>query len=231
MHSLNKALVVVCVGAAVAVLAPATALGAVSAGPMAMAVLEARITDVMCTIVTADGTTAVPCDNSAWSPELRPSWRAEMTVTIDYHYADDGLSLGWVEGTAPRPIGFTLSEGGGVIIPEFESGAIYTRAPTCPVFSCGPAGDYGGDVGAYPPVFLSNNSFAEDLNGTVTVTSAATASPGFYGWTPTLYVEIWQLQVNSVTAAVPEPGTWALMIGPLLCLGFLAHRRTVPASP
>ena len=150
-----------------------------------------------------------------------------MTATIGYSYADDGWPL---DSPASIQVSHTGSVGA-----SFEYAVLYsvTSASSCGVFHGGlhcsdditPHGVYF-DVAARYPLFLSNNDEAEAVSGQFQVTTGWRWEPPdrFYGqgytMTPTLSVDVW-----GIAQAVPEPGTWALMVGPLLGLGVLARRR------
>jgi hypothetical protein len=190
--------------------------------------LEADVLGASCSTTSPDGTTtSVPCEPGGWSPTLEPGWSALMTATIGYSYADDGRRL-------DSPASIQVSHTGSVAA-SFESAVLYsvTSASRCSIFHGGdhcsidsvPYDAYF-DVAATYPLFLSNNDAVEAVSGEVEVTTGWLWQPpaSFYGQgytlTPTLSVDVW-----GIAHAVPEPSTWALMIGPLVGLGVFARRR------
>jgi hypothetical protein len=190
--------------------------------------LEADVLGAACSTMSPNGvTTSVACDPAGWSPMLEPGWSALMTATIGYSYADDGRMLG-------RPVSLQVSDTGSVMA-SFESAVLYSVTSASPwkVLHGGvhcsndlvPYDRYF-DVAARYPLFLSNNDDAEAVSGQFEVTTGWRWEPpgSFYGQgytlTPTLSVDVW-----GIAYAVPEPSTWALMIGPLLGLGVFAGRR------
>jgi hypothetical protein len=213
------------------VLAAVAALGCMA--PQAAVIygsgrLEADVLGAACSTTSPDGTTtSVPCESGGWSPTLEPGWSALMTATIGYSYADDGRRL-------DSPASIQVSHMGSVTA-SFESAVLYsvTSASRCSIFHGGdhcsidsvPYDAYF-DVAASYPLFLSNNDVAEAVSGQFEVTTGWLWRPpsNFYGQgytlTPTLSVDVW-----GIAHAVPEPSTWALMIGPLLGLGVFARRR------
>lgn len=227
------------VATAVGLSMPAPAQASVAAAPMSIAVIEATLTGATCSITTADGaTTTAPCDPKGWTAVLGPGWSAQMTATIHYNYSDDGLPLELSLPPSPLtqfqldPFGFSILQ------LEFEAGAIYTftsqthcHVRTSPCGNIAPGGNdlYFGEYG-FPPVFVSHNNFAEDVSGDISVTTGVQWLPSSIGqgvtWSHTLFVD----PSTQVASAIPEPATWALMIGPLLGLGWLCRRRTVGAQ-
>ena len=190
--------------------------------------LEADVLGASCTTTSPDGiTTGVPCDPGGWSPTLEPGWSALMTATIGYSYADDGLRF-----DHPRPIQVGTRN---FVDAPFEFAVLYaeTSNSDCARFSgnadsCGSSVPYDTYFGQYhfPPLFISNNDHAEDVSGQITVTTGWKWEPPsiFYGQgytlTPTLFVSTY-----GFADAVPEPQTWALMLGPLIGLAWLSRRR------
>ncbi len=190
--------------------------------------LEADVLGAACSTTSPDGTTtSVPCDPAGWSPTLDPGWSALMTATIGYSYEDDGRLL-------DRPASIQVSHTGSVAT-SFEYAVLYsvTSASYCGILHGGlhctddiAPHDVFFDVAASYPLFVSNNDAAEAVSGQFSVTTGWRWEPPGrfydqgYTLTPTLYVDVW-----GISQAVPEPGTWALMIGPLLGLGVFARRR------
>jgi hypothetical protein len=244
MRGSTHGMLVIAMAAWVSLLAPARA--GMVAVPLSMAVIEASITGVGCTLTSPDGAKMnVPCEASGWMPTLGAGWSADMVATIAYSYHDDGLALSW-DGQSARPYWLYLGHNGyPILYPDFESAAIYvdtypttngcfSRYGLCPERYRDGVHFTGHQT--YPPIFLSSNDFAEDVNGELLVTTGARYEPvGQFGpgvvpsWSPTVFMDL-RTQVISV-AAVPEPSTWALMIGPLLGFALLAHRRAVLTSP
>ena len=190
--------------------------------------LEADVLGAACSTTSPDGiTTGVPCDAAGWSPTLEPGWSALMTATIGYSYADDGRRL-----SSPASIQVSLR---GSVMASFESAVLYSTTSTSPCYISRGGAHCSRDVAPYDayfdvapryPLFLSNNDVAEAVSGQFEVTTGWLWDPpgNFYGQgytlTPTLSVDVW-----GIAYAVPEPSTWALMIGPLLGLGVFARRR------
>jgi PEP-CTERM motif len=78
------------------------------------------------------------------------------------------------------------------------------------------------EIGQSTPVFTQ--SFSENANLHHTFTVNLTSTSGFViEWTSPWWVSI--DNIDSTAAPVPEPGTWALMLGGLLVVGALARRR------
>lgn len=205
-----------------------------AAAPMSIAVLEATTTSANCSITTLEGTTTtVACDPAGWTAVLGPGWSAQMTATIHYEYSDNGLPLHGSAGRRPTfqldPFGFSLLE------LEFEAGAIHAfthwthchaRTTSCGEIAPGGGDQYFGEYG-FPPVFVSHNEVADDVSGDISVTTGVRwdAASLYYGlgitWSHTLFVN-----PSTQVAAIPEPATWLLMVGPLLGLGWLGRRRS-----
>jgi hypothetical protein len=153
-----------------------------------------------------------------------------MTATISYHYRDDGLSL------APQdnPQYYSFQNGLGAIFVTSEAAAIYVYSSNSCYHYTGPAcsSDYSlwsGSTYNFSMVFLAANDRPEDIRGEIPVwVGVRWDPPPFYygqGFTAqrNLYIDV-STQVQSV-AAIPEPSSWAMMLGPLLGLGLLARRR------
>jgi hypothetical protein len=190
--------------------------------------LEADVLGAFCTTTSPQGITAsVSCDAAGWSPSLEPGWSALMTATIGYSCADEGRRL-----VSPASLQVSHTDS---VTASFESAVLYseTSASDCARFHDGlhctegttPYDVYFDVAESYPP-FLSNNDDAEAVSGQFKVTTSWRWEPpgGFYGQgytlTPNLYVGTW-----GIAYAVPEPGTWALMLGPLTGLAWLSRRR------
>ena len=92
-----------------------------------------------------------------------------------------------------------------------------------PIFvSGGPSNEYGG-----APISVSGNTvFGAEGNGTVqflgTYTSISWTNPVFENWYG------FDVGIAGVAPAVPEPGTYALMLAGLSVVGFMARRRRRP---
>ena len=193
--------------------------------------LEADVLGASCTTTSPDGiTTSVPCDPAGWSPTLEPGWSALMTATIGYSYADDGLRF-----DHPRPIQVNTRS---FLDAPFEFAVLYaeTAYSDCARFSgnadhCGSSVPYDTYFGQYhfPPIFISNNDHAEDVSGEITVTTGWKWDPPsiFYGQGYTLTPHLF-VSTHGFADAVPEPSTWALMLGSLAVLGWRVRRRLGP---
>jgi hypothetical protein len=192
---------------------------------LSKAVLTSSLVSVTCTLTTPAGTTVVPCSTAGWSPTLEQGWTASMTATYSYSYTDDGLPT--------TPFLFQLNSfGGSFERATFEAGALYPRTSSgCAEsrFGCGltPIFVYGGT--RFEPLFLSNDDVPTNTSGTVSITTNATVTgPTPVPWTPRLFIETFEL-VNSVPA-IPEPSTYALMLGGLCLVAAMSRRRAPPPS-
>jgi PEP-CTERM motif len=199
----------------------------------AEATLEAHVVGATCTVTTPEGTTSVvPCSADSWVVALQPNWSAQMVATIEYTYADDGLPLA-------RPQGITIQPHGSVLEVFNEAGALYKNTSTCVGYYCETGRGWEVYTGAgnyYGPVFISANEVADSLTGTLTVTVGALFDglPPYYEpytWRPNLYVSLDALSVLTFSGeepvtAVPESGTFALMLMGLGAVGSVALRRT-----
>jgi hypothetical protein len=192
---------------------------------LSKAVLTSSLVSVTCTLTTPAGTTTVPCSTTGWSPTLQQGWTASMTATYSYAYVDDGLPT-------TTPFSFQLDANGLRLQPaSFEAGALYPlTSGTCASsrYGCGvpPSFVYGGTP--FAPLFLSNDGVPTNTSGTVSITANATvAGSSPMSWTPRLYIGTFEL-VNSVPA-IPEPSTYALMLGGLCLVAAMARRRAPPS--
>jgi PEP-CTERM motif len=198
---------------------------AASSPALSKAVLTSSLVSVTCTLTTPAGTTVVPCSTTGWSPTLQQGWTASMTATYSYAYVDDGLPT-------TTPFSFQLDANGLRLQPaSFEAGALYPlTSGTCAGsrYGCGvpPSFVYGGTP--FAPLFLSNDNMPTNTSGTVSITTNATvAGSSPMSWTPRLYIGTFEL-VNSVPA-IPEPSTYALMLGGLCLVAAMARRRAPPS--
>jgi hypothetical protein len=193
---------------------------------LSKAVLTSSLVSVTCTITTPAGTTTVPCSTTGWSPTLLQGWTASMTATYSYTYVDDGLPL-------LRPFGFQMDANGlGVQFASFEAGALYAlTSSTCAESRSGcrvdPSFQFSGT--RFGPLFLSNDAVATNTSGTVSITTNATVADNSpFAWTPGLFIGTFEV-VNSVPA-IPEPSTYALMLGGLCLVAAMSRRRASPPS-
>ncbi len=175
-----------------------TAATAWSALPASTGTLDWSVTDVGCTLTTAQGSTSVPCSTSGWSPTLEIGWRATMAVTFAYNYSDDGLALtadvpsfsagvpNWpptrIDRVIETPHGTTPSTTGAF----YEAASLFTVVvPRCGSSGaiCDAVARYGLGAFSYSApidwatLFYSNNAVPDSVSGTTTVTLNAEFPP------------------------------------------------------
>ncbi len=198
----------------------APVLAAPTATNLSKATLNTTVTSVTCTVTTPTGSNIVPCNANGWAPTLEFGWTATMSATFAYTYTDDGLPL--------SPLGFFQTVGGTAISATHEAAGIYARMPNCFPGGgpCVPGFQYNNLP--YQLVVVSNDTTPSDLSGSFTVVATAANTfnvpTGSVPWTPSLYVRL-DPSVFSSTAAIPEPGTWALMLLSLPALAWVTRRR------
>lgn len=183
--------------------------------------LDATVTGVTCTVTTPNGASTVACDASNWSVQLLPGWSASMVATIAYSYADDGLAL-------TRPETVLLFPGpGSPRTFTHEWGALSLELNPCLLRPCGdPSVTYNGSIG---PLLVWDNATPDSFQGVVTASaSAAVSSSSSITFGVNLTIRP-QLLTNTVPA-IPEPSTWALMLGPLALLAWSRRRAAVALS-
>jgi hypothetical protein len=126
------------------------------------------------------------------------------------------------------PPGFFQTVGGTAISATHEAAGIYAYMPSCFPGGGGCVPGFEYDNLPYQLVVVSNDTTPTSLSGSFTVVATAENSfsvpTGSVPWTPSLYVRL-DPSVFSSTAAIPEPGTWALMLLSLPALAWATRRR------
>ena len=176
-----------------------------------------------CTIVGPGpaGGQPIACDASGWTVFLQPQSAAQMTVTVNYRYHDDGLPL-------EQPSLLPTGPGGTSQAITHEAASLIFETPGQ---NAGADHLYIHNTGG-GLAFLSANNVPDDASGTLTFLIGALTRPGnpnATAWSANLYFHP-EATVASV-AAIPEPSTVAMMVLPLGFIGVIASRRRRLARP
>lgn len=204
-----------------------TLLSLGSASAMSMTTLTYDWTEITCGIVTPGGlTTALPCptNNPSFTARVQPGESVVVTATLSYHYQDDGLALGRVEGFQMDAFGFQMAYF------DHEAAGLGFFSSTCRSRYCNPFPHWTDSVSGPIAVVIGNNDAPDDLTGSISFSVAAGISSSWVGPdTRTAYVSVWSREFSPVNA-VPEPSTYALMLAGLLSVGFVARHRSRPKT-
>jgi PEP-CTERM motif len=198
-------------------------LGATSA--RATASLEVWLSDFACAFTDETGlTTGIPCNGSRVTVGLGPGDSVMITANLHYVYQDDGLAI-----AEPRTAGIQMDANGfSMLFATHEVGWIYVYGARCDSRYCPhPPGLNELGTATFPPILLGLNDVADDLSGQLQVSAGYSVDPGlFFGSSPTASLSVFGL-THSVTAPIPEPGTYALMLFGLGAIGVGTWRRRV----
>jgi len=196
-----------------------------SASALAMTTLTYEWIGITCGIVTSDGmTTALPCptERPTFTASLQPGESAFVSATLSYHYQDDGLPLGRVEGFQLDAFGFQMAYF------EHEAAGLGFFSSTCQDRYCRPYPHWTDSFSGPLAVVLGNNEVPDDLTGRISFSVAAGINSSWFGPdSRTAFLSVWSREFSPVNA-VPEPSTYALMLAGLLSVGFIARRRSGP---
>jgi hypothetical protein len=176
----------------------------------AMAVLDVSWSDVTCGLIGADGTRSQHmCDGRSFSAYVDPGEAVFVSATLHYRYSDDGLLLPPGSWAFPGNPGVTYRMTG-------EAGALYLYSNQCSSFQeCinRPVERIDTFNRTSTPLILGNNDVPDSLTGELQLvaTSGQLATwPG--GATRTAFVDASAYTISGIAPAVPEPGSYALML-------------------
>jgi hypothetical protein len=190
------------------------------AGPVqALVTLDTQIVDIRCGVTSDAGTAFSECSSPSFSAALAPGQTAFLSLTVDFHYTDDGLPL-------ERPFAFQLDPNGLNMLPvPYEAAVLYPQSNNCSGSRyCRPPPHLVLGGTGFAPLVLGLNDEPDDIRASwdlsVTIGAAAGQPLGatadlFLGFTPV-----------TVSAPIPEPATVALLGSGLAALAWRRRRRT-----
>ncbi len=159
-------------------------------GELAKATLTTTVTSAMCVVFVPGGSSSqVPCSASGWDVTLSPGQVAQMFVSFNYTYTDDGLSFS--NGMAD-----VQCNGVPCNFPIPDSGVEYGELRA-------------GVDGLTYPIYLPLSAGADSFSSSTSLVHTTA-----YGTTQTQTLHL-EFATNAVTVSavtpVPEPATWLLM--------------------
>lgn len=170
--------------------------------------LTTSVTSASCTVFTPGGAARqVPCNAAGWDVALQSGEVAQMFVEFAYAYSDDGLGFsgGVVEVRCNGvPCAFDAGDAG------FEYGLLMAGV------NCSP------NCSASYPQFLALTPGPDSFSGRLGVFHTSV-----YGVTQpqSVRMEFFADATTVSVTAVPEPGTWLLMVLALPLMAGLALRQ------
>jgi hypothetical protein len=183
-------------------------------------------TDISCGVIAAGGArSAQPCATTSFSALIGPGESVYVNANLTYAYHDDGLALAQTVTLHLSPLN--------VIVLDHEAAVVGVVSSVCFDFrSCNAqASDHIDNFigpGPQSPLVFGNNLLPDALSGQSRF-FASSGVPSTYPGGPLQRSVSFNVNVverySGVTAAVPEPSTYALMLTGLVALGAAALRR------
>jgi hypothetical protein len=184
--------------------------------------LDTTIVTATCGIRGASGTTFFECSSAhgtdrGFQAIVQPGETAFVSATLRYSYSDEGLAL-------EHPATIQLNSRGTLTRQtDHEVGVIYFNSNLCQDIICGlatPPWILTGGVG-FPPLVLGENDTPDAVTADIELSSfvsvASSAPSAFQGF---VFVDYLGVTFSGV-AAVPEPGSWLLLVAGLWGLGLV----------
>ena len=192
-----------------------------------MAVLDVSWSDVTCGLIGADGTrNQQMCDGRSFSAYVDPGEAVFVSATLHYRYSDDGLLLPPGSWAFPGNPGVTYRMTG-------EAGALYLYSNQCSSFQeCinRPVERIDTFNRTSTPLILGNKDVPDAFSGEQTffISSGVplNTNPPLDPGQRTAYLDVDNVfRFSGIAPAVPEPGSYALMLAGLAAVGAAARRR------
>jgi len=197
-------------------LATATVL-LTSTGAIAESHLDATITGYECSASFAGIVQGLPCSGSSVSGQgSRSGDYVQIAATVRYAYHDDGLSIPALDSSqaAEYERGILSLNSSFVFTPNMCTPGKPCIFPVLSQFTS-------------PPFVLGLNDMPDDLSGEVELVARydmTSVFSGPFGAGGGLGVAINGVRAEAISAPVPEPTSYALMLAGLALLGIVAKR-------